>query len=109
MPAAFDESGFAQDGLVDLSARIEVPFERGKIDHSVIGRERPVVESTSRNATVQWHLAALETEPNGGAGASLLAFVAAAGGLAMARAFAATEAFPAVLGAGAGSESVKSQ
>ena len=50
-----------------------------------------------RQTADEWHLAALETEADGTAGAGLLAFVSLAGGLALAGAFALAEALDAML------------
>src|SRR4051812_14657848 len=71
-----------------------------EIHDRVILVERGAVKSALRQTPDERHLAAFESEPDAAARARLLALVTLAAGLAVAGAFAATEAFHPVLRAG---------
>src|SRR5258706_9258784 len=87
---ALDETGLAQRRLVDRGPVVEA-LQVGKVHDGVIFLE-DVVEATLREAAVQRHLAAFEAEHARVAGARLLPLLAAAGRLAVARAWSATDA-----------------
>ena len=86
---------------VDRRARVELRLELIEVHHRVFVAE-DVVEAALRQPAVQRHLAALEPALERVARTRLRALVAAAGGLAVARARAAADALLVLLRALAG-------
>jgi len=96
---AADEFGLEEPGFVDGGAILEA-VEIGEVDDGVFALEGGVIETALGETADEGHLAALETETDGSAGACLLALVTLAGGLALAGAFAMAEALDAMFGTG---------
>ena len=99
--------GGAEGFLVDHAGDIEL-LEFAEVDRGVDDAELLVVEAALGQAADEGHLSAFEAEADAAAGAGLLALVALAAGLAVAGAFAATEALDAMSGAGTGFGIMKS-
>src|SRR5258708_28094482 len=95
--AALDYSGLTQRRLVDRGAAFEA-LQIGQVHDRVVCLE-DVRETALRQAPMQRHLATFEAEHAGVARARLLALLAAAGGLAVARAGTAPHTLLRVAGA----------
>lgn len=103
---AANETCGAQSGFIDARSGFEV-LEIGNVHDGVLDLEVGVVETALRNTTDKRHLTAFESEADAAARTRLLTFVAFAGGLTVAAAFAAAEPLDAVLGTRTGLESVQ--
>src|SRR4029079_5852217 len=95
--AALHQTRFAKCRLVDRGAVVEAVDIRDV--HGGVLLLEDVGEAALRKTAVQRHLAALEAEHAGVAGARLLPLLSAAGGLAVSRARAAADALLGVAGA----------
>jgi len=95
---AAHETGSAEEFFIHSCACVETLLEVVEVHNTVDGLEVCVVESALGQAAEERHLTAFEAGSKRTAGTSLLAFMAFAGGFAVARAFAYAEAFAAVFG-----------
>src|SRR3954467_3601800 len=96
LDARADEAGGGEHLGVHLG---DLGIEAGEIadvDDRILSAELVVVEAAVRELAVEGHLAAFEARADGTAGATLLALATDTGGLAVAAAFAATDALLAV-------------
>jgi len=104
---ATHQTGTAQQFFVDGSSGVEAFFQVIEINNPKDGLESSVAEAPFWQATVEWHLAPLESGTNASTGAGFLSFVAFARGFAVAGAFADTKPFAAMFGSDIGFEIVK--
>ena len=94
------EARGAKSGVVHSGPIVE-SVQGFKIDGDIASRVAGIVEAAFRNTADEGHLAAFETNADGAAGSSGLAFAAASAGFAVTAGFALTKAFATMFGAGA--------